>query len=69
MLIILIAATFGSFGARYVFNDFPLNYPMPQRISDYLIGISIALLITLLSIFYKTLKESRRNPVDALRYE
>lgn len=69
MLIILIAATFGSFGARYVFNDFPLNYPMPQRISDYLIGIAIALFITLISIFYKTIKESRRNPVDALRYE
>lgn len=69
LMIILIASGFGSFGARYVFNGFPLNYPMPQRISDYLIGIAIALLITLISIFYKTFKESRRNPVESLRYE
>ena len=69
MLIILIAAIFGSFGARYIFNILPLYYPIQQHIADYLIGVTIALLITLLSIFYKTLKESTRNPVDALRYE
>jgi putative ABC transport system permease protein len=69
VFIILIAAGFGSYGARYMFNMLPLYYPIEQRIMDYLIAIIIALTITLLSIFYKTLKESTRNPVDALRHE
>ena len=69
ILIIFIASIFGTIGARYVFNGFPLNYQMPFRASDYLIGIFMALTITLLSIAYKTFKESRRNPVEALRYE
>lgn len=69
ILIILVSAGFGSIGARYIFNMMPLYYPIEQRMMDYLIAIIIALVITLLSIFYKTLKESTRNPVDALRYE
>jgi putative ABC transport system permease protein len=67
--IILIAAVFGSLGARIVFSDMPLYYPMPQQLSDYLISVIIALIITMLSIFYKTIKESTRNPVESLRYE
>lgn len=69
VFIIIIAAVFGSLGARYMFNMLPLYYPIEQRITDYLIAVVIALLITLVSIFYKTLKESTRNPVDALRCE
>jgi len=67
--IILIAAVFGSIGARIVFSDMPLYYPVPQQLSDYLISIIIALIITMVSIFYKTIKESTRNPVESLRYE
>lgn len=69
IVIIIIASLLGTLGASYVFNDFPLNYQMPFSIIDYLIGILIALIITLISIAYKTVKESRRNPVEALRYE
>jgi ABC-type antimicrobial peptide transport system permease subunit len=69
LIIITVAAVFGSLGARLVFEDMPLYYPMPQRLSDYLIAIVIALVITLASIFYKTFKESTRNPVESLRYE
>ena len=69
MLIIIIASLLGILGASYVFNDFPLNYQMPFRVVDYLFGIFISLVITLLSIAFKTYKESRRNPVEALRYE
>lgn len=69
VVIILIAAGFGSFGARYLFNVLPLYYPIEQRITDYLIAVVLALLITLVAIFYKTLKESTRNPVDSLRHE
>lgn len=69
IVIIFFASLLGTLGASYIFNDFPLNYHMPFRVFDYLIGIIIALFVTLLSIAYKTFKESRRNPVEALRYE
>ncbi len=69
ILIIIFASLLGTLGASYVFNDFPLNYQMPFRVVDYLIGIIVTLIITLLSIAYKTFRESRRNPVEALRYE
>jgi ABC-type antimicrobial peptide transport system permease subunit len=69
VFIIIIASLFGTFGARYIYNDFPLNHPMPFRVFDYLLGIIMTLIITLFSIAYKTLKESTRNPVESLRYE
>ncbi len=69
IIIIFIAAGFGTIASRYVFSLLPINYPIRQHVSDYLIGIFIALLITLIAIFYKTLKEATRNPVDSLRYE
>ena len=67
--LILVASAFGTVTARYIFSLLPLNYPIQQHIMDYLIGIFIALIVTLLAIFYKTLKESIRNPVESLRYE
>ena len=69
MVIILFASLAGTLGAKYVFNNFPLHYPMPFRFPDYLIGIMLVMVITLSSILYKTLKEARRNPVEALRHE
>jgi putative ABC transport system permease protein len=69
VIIILIASVFGAFASRYIFSLLPLNYPIQQHITDYLIGVFIALIVTLLAIFYKTLRESTRNPVDSLRYE
>ncbi len=69
LLIIMVSAAFGSAGAYLAFNNITLHYPVPQGLMDYLIGIVLALFITLLSIVYKTLKESVRNPVEALRYE
>ena len=67
--LILAASVFGTFTARYIFSVLPLNYPIQQHITDYLIGIFMALIVTLVAIFYKTLKESTRNPVESLRYE
>lgn len=69
VIIIFIASGFGAFASKYIFSLLPLNYPIQQHISDYLIGVFFALMVTLLAIFYKTLRESTRNPVDSLRYE
>ncbi|MCG8309015.1 MAG: ABC transporter permease [Cytophagales bacterium] len=67
--ILFIGAFFGSFAAKYIFGELPIYHPFEQHIFDYLIGVMIALIISFLAIFFKTFKESVRNPVEALRFE
>lgn len=69
IIIILVAAIFGSMAAQYIFGKMPIYHPVDQNIFDYLIGIMIALGISMLAILFKTIRESTRNPVEALRYE
>lgn len=69
LILIIVAGIFGTVGAVYAFQQIPLNYSVDHSVWDYLKAEIIVLTVVLLSIFYKVYKESRRNPVEALRYE
>lgn len=69
LILIIIAGIFGTVSAVYAFQQIPLNYSVTHSVWDYLKAELIVLVVVLLSIFYKIYKESKRNPVEALRYE
>jgi putative ABC transport system permease protein len=69
LILIIIAGIFGTLGAVYAFQQIPLNYSATHSIWDYLKAEIIVLTVVVMSVFYKIYKESRRNPVEALRYE
>ena len=69
LILIIIAGIFGTLSAVYAFQQIPLNYSVTHSVWDYLKAVTIVLVVVLISIFFKIYKESKRNPVEALRYE
>jgi putative ABC transport system permease protein len=55
----------------YVAKNWLQNYyyRITLRPLDFLIGFMIAILITMVTISYRTIKSIRTNPVEALKYE
>ena len=69
IFMILVASVFGLTGAYYIDNTLPIYYPVEKSILDFLFAVFLAITITLITIGFKTWKESTRNPVEALKYE
>jgi len=69
IFMILVASVFGLTGAYYIDNSLPIYYPVEKSIFDFLFAVILAIIITLVTIGFKTWKESTRNPVEALKYE
>lgn len=45
------------------------HYRISLNVFDFLIGFVVAILITLITISYRTIKSAKANPVNSLRYE
>lgn len=56
-------------GAYMVYRSFPGTFKIPLQIWIPGVSVLLILLIVLITTGYQTLKASRRNPVEALRYE
>lgn len=69
IILIVMASFIGSIVAKWLSLQIPIYYRSEQGIWDFSIAIIISLIITLLSITHKTLKEATRNLVESLRYE
>jgi putative ABC transport system permease protein len=69
LVLIIISTVAGALGSGYLYQLFPINYPFELSIMDFLYAGIIILILTILSTGHKTLRESTRNPVQALRYE
>jgi putative ABC transport system permease protein len=68
--IMLLVAIMISFPAAYwTYTRVPGANKLPPQVWVYLLSIGIISVIILLTTSYLTIKASRRNPVEALRYE
>lgn len=71
ILLVVIAAAIGIPAMYFAADKWLQNfyYRINLKPFDFLIGITIALVIVLVTISYRAIKSARTNPVEALRYE
>jgi putative ABC transport system permease protein len=67
MLLLAVLLAFPA--ALWTVNKIPGADKLPPQLWVYLLSIGIIAVIILLTTSYLTIKASKRNPVEALRYE